>query len=205
MTSGTDDNWQPSAGHAASGSSSLESNSLGRAQAMTVFSLLRPGGMLLAQLVLGLGRRRQPDTIRALSFIHFARLAIIRRFPDHDQDPEEIREPLLLFESNYDGTFGQYIDTFAQAIPRKMWAFWGSSYGFPGVNPVTPFKRYIRANEFSIDHYYSAYPEASTAMIGAALKLAGPHAEFHRRARTLTPEQFAREYRAFITEVQAEL
>jgi len=152
----------------------LEPNEHGRAHAMTVFSLLRPilawppGGILLQRLLLGTGGRSVPSTIRRLSFIHFARLVVIRKLPNLGQPAETLREPLMLFESNYDGTFDQYIDAFAETIPLKMRAFWGTSYGFPGPKPVTQFKTFIRANEFVAEHYYSAYPTATVLDILSA-------------------------------------
>src|SRR3954467_1407241 len=98
-----------------------------RAQSMTVFSLLRPpwlswppGGEYLQHILLRVGSRRSPTTVRRLSFIHFARLTIIRRFPGLGQQAEDVRPPLMLFESTYDGTFDQYIDAFVDAIPVKM-------------------------------------------------------------------------------------
>jgi len=171
---------------------------------MTVFSLVRPGGVQLLRLVLRIGRELSGDKTRRLSFIHFARLTIIRRFPDHGQPRERIRHPLLMFESNYDGPFADYIDVFATKIPFKMRAFWGTSYGWPGVDPVTPFKRYISENEFEVQHYYSAYPEASTTMVAAALALRGPHAEFRRRALADDrADRFEADFRAFVSEVQS--
>lgn len=188
-----------------------EPNRHGHARAMTVFSLLKPalssppGGANLLRIVLAAGRRQRPSVIRELSSIHFARLAIIRRFPDHGQPPDDLRQPLLLFESNYNGTFDQYIDDFTDAIPVKMTAFWQTSYGFPGVSPVAWFKAYIRANEFIVDHYYCAYPRSTTKTIAAALRLRARQAEFYERAQTLPPERFVREFRAFLTDVQADL
>jgi hypothetical protein len=172
---------------------------------MTVFSLLRPGGVLVQRVVFAIGRARPPREIQALRFIHFARLAIIRRFPDHGQPEEHLPQPLQLFESNYNGTFGAYIDTFVDAVPQKMRAFWGTSYGFPWRLPLPAFKRFIRANEFTIDHYYSAYPEATTAMIGAALRVRQAHADFHYSVVDLDPAAFADEYRRFVTAVQGDL
>jgi hypothetical protein len=178
---------------------------------MTVFSLLRPpwlswppGGEYVQHVLLRLASRRSPTTIRQLSFIHFARLTIIRRFPSLGQAKEEIGPPLMLFESTYDGTFDQYIDAFVAAIPAKMQAFWSTSYGFPGVDPVVPLKAFIRANEFRVGHFYNAHGNASTTMIASALALRGPHEEFHRRVRA-NPRGFEDEYKAFVTQVQADL
>jgi hypothetical protein len=189
----------------------VEANRHGHARAMTVFSLVKPalssppGGVNLLRLVLAIGRRQRPSVVRELASIHFARLAIIRRFPDHGQPPDTLRQPLLLFESNYNGTFEQYIDDFTDTIPAKMTAFWLTSYGFPGVSPVEWFKQYIRSNEFTADHYYCAYPWATTKIVGSALRLRARHAEFYERARTLSPEHFEREFKAFLAEVQADL
>ena len=50
-----------------------------------------------------------------------------------------------------------------------MWGLWGSAYGWPGVAPVAGFKAWVRRNEFVASHYWSAYPEATTRDILAAL------------------------------------
>jgi hypothetical protein len=144
-------------------------------------------------------------TIQELSFIHFARWIVIRRLPDHGQPRDRLRQPLLMFESNYNGTFDQYIDAFANVLGRGMTAIWGTSYGFPGPQPVTPFKRYIHANEFVADHYYSAYPTATTTMVKSALALRKPLQAFTVRAGTLSPARFRKEYQRFLTKFQEHL
>ncbi len=196
----------------APGFPSPEPNTHGRARAMTVFSPIRavlawpPGGVywLNALFSLTRGRRGQGSTIRQLSFIHFARWVIIRRFPDHGQD-EDLRYPLLLFESNYNGTFDQYIDAFSEILTTEMKRIWGTSYGFPGPKPVKPFKAYIRANEFVADHYYSAYPTATATMINSALALRKPHEELQKRASKMRDVDFGDAYRRFLTDMQGHL
>jgi hypothetical protein len=173
-----------------------------RARSMTVVSLLRPGGIYVQRLVYAIGRRRTPARIRDLSFIHFARLAVIRRFPRHGQTPDALAQPLQLFESNYNGTFSQYIDSFVDAVPEKMRSFWGTSYGFPWGLPLTRFKDFIEANEFTIDHYYVAYPDASATMIGAALYVMEAHEQFRHHAEGLEPQRFLDHYRDFVIAVQ---
>lgn len=167
---------------------------------MTVFSQLRPGKTLLQEWKLRLGRLSKSEDVRALSFIHFVRFAVVRRLPGGPK----LRHPLLLFESNYNGSFADYIDTFSESVPQHMKTFWGTSYGFPGPIPVTPFKRYISANEFHPEHYYRAYPQ-STTMIVAALALEPAHAAFRKQAPRLTPEQFLRAYDALVADHQAQL
>jgi hypothetical protein len=178
------------------------------ARPLTVFSLLRgPLGELLQQMLLRYGRTRSPTTIRRLKFIHFARLTIIHRLPRLGQPKEDaLGHPLMLFLSIYDGSFGQYIDAFTDAIPLKMDAFWGTSHGYPGPDPVTPFKRFIRKNEFRSGHTYLANKDATAAMITSALELRDAHEAFYRSARSHTDtDRFRRQYLAFLTEVQKDL
>jgi len=176
---------------------------------MMVFSLLRPGALLVQRLVLWIGRRRRSSTkLSELSLIHFARLALIRRFPDHGQEPDELPQPLELFESNYDGTFDGYIDSFVDSVPWDMRGFWATSYGFPWRLALAQFERYIHANEFAtgaIDHYYVAYPEATVKMIGSALRVVEMNTQFRQRALQSDDQDFAADYQAFLTELQADL
>jgi hypothetical protein len=195
-------------------------NEAGRAIAMTLYSPVRPwyrrapgrpcyerGTPWLRVVFLALRvPRSKPSKIQQLSFIHFARWIIIRRIPDLGQPPEQqLRQKLLMFESNYNGGFDQYIDGFAYVLGSGMSMIWGTSYGFPGHFPVTPFKNYIQSNEFTADHYYSAYPDATVTMITSALTVKKAVAEFSARAETLTPNQFAKAYRELLTKIQGEL
>src|SRR5467141_1426081 len=55
-----------------------------------------------------------------LSFIHFARWVIVRRnqFPriSDKQRPDYVRYDYLLFFSNFNGTWNQYIDAFSAVL-----------------------------------------------------------------------------------------
>lgn len=191
-------------------------NRCGRARAMTVLTPVRPwyrgpfwppGGTLVTKAVFLVARikTRQPGAIEKLSFIHFARWGLIGRIPDFGQPAEDLRQPLFMFESNYNGSFDQYIDAFAYILTRGMTFFWGTSYGFPTPKPVAHFKRFIHANEYVAQHYYTAYPAAATTMIKSALALEKPHRDFRAEAASLSPEAFAAAYRRFLTDVQGTL
>ena len=172
---------------------------------MSVFSLLRPGGRYIQRVVFALGSMRHPVDIDRLSMIHFARLAVIGEFPNHGQPRDDIRQPLQLFESNYNGTFNQYIDTFVDAIPGKMRSFWGTSYGFPCSLALGPFKRYILASQFPIDHYYVRNPDATVKMVGSALRAMRVYDQLRRDAQDLDPGAFAKRFTELITAIQSDL
>jgi hypothetical protein len=178
----------------------------GRAQAITVMSPVKPFWSLWLRVLFWLTRRFPSITgpLRQLSFIHFARWNLVTRIPYNGspQQQERLHYTYLLFTSNFNGTWDQYIDAFSYTVARQMSLIWGSSYGFPGPMPVQPFKDYIRRNEFLANHYYSAYPGASTTNIRSALELKRQFDVFQKEAGQITSEEFQKRYRAFLTRVQ---
>lgn len=172
---------------------------------MTVLSLLRPGGKWIQRLIFAFrGLGGPPKAIDDLQLIHFARLAVITELPPNGQPSDDLRQPLQLFESNYNGFFAQYIDTFVEAIPWRMRAFWGTSYGFPWCLPLGPFKRYIRANEFAMDHYYVRNPDATVTMVRDACETARANARLRRDAPALDPDAFAERFEKLLTKIQGQ-
>jgi hypothetical protein len=172
---------------------------------MTVFSPLWPGGKYLQRLVYAIGHVTSSAGVDQLGLIHFARLALIEQFPDHGQPPDDLRHPLQLFESNYNGSFGQYIDTFIDEVRTKMRAFWGTSYGFPWRLRSGPFKAYIDANLFPIDYYYARNPNTTVKTIDAALRVAQADSQLRRDASHLGDAEFAERFKTLVTDLQADL
>lgn len=147
----------------------------GATTAITTFSIVRWWGRVWLPVLFAATRRIPVLTakLRDLSFIHFARWSLIRELPMNGTRGGKLRYPHLFFESNFNGSWDEYIDAFSSRLGRGMSAFWGSSYGFPGPLPTRPFKAYIRSNETEADHYWTAYPGATTTTIERALRLAG--------------------------------
>ena len=195
----------PAPAHAPAASGTSTSNVDGQAVALTVLSTVRWWGLLelpLFFLLIRL-RRHSLDTLKRLSFIHAARWSIVRRLPANGERGEvRLRHPHLYFESNFNGGWEEYIDAFSYVLTAGMWAFWGSSYGFPTALPPSPFKAYIRLHEYEAGHYYSAYPAATTTTILAALDLAPTVKALRERAATMSDERFATAWRDFLTESQ---
>ena len=86
-----------------------------------------------------------------------------------------------------------------------MKAIWGTSYGFPGPNPVERFKDYIRRNEYVANHYWSAYPGFTTTEIVSAQHVEAALNEFQRHAAELTPDAFKTAYESLLTTIQHDL
>lgn len=184
------------------------SNVEGKATAITVMSPLWPGARYYLSLLFAIGRhplaKKGLAKLETLSFIHYARWTVIAKFPDGDQG-EKVRYSYLLFESNFNGTWSEYIDAFSEVVPVRMWAIWFSSFGFPGPQPVGPFKEYIRKNEYVANHYWSAYPGASATEVISAKRAATAVAQLRKRAEGLDDAAFEEAYREMLTTIQRDL
>ena len=188
------------------GTGTASRNVDGQAIAITVFSTVKWWGQPFLPALFLVTRRipKLTTTLRELSFIHFARWTIVRRLPYNGppQVKQRLRYPHMYFESNFNGGWEEYIDAFSHILTRGMTAFWGSSYGFPKPLPTAPFKRYIQDNEIEADHYYSAYPDATSTMIQSALALDAKLAPLKASAKRMSPDEFAAAYRRLLTDAQ---
>jgi hypothetical protein len=181
----------------------------GKASAITVMTPIKPGGSLKLRLVFFAGAhiRALNTKLFQLSFIHFARWTILTHIPFNGppQRKEHLEHDYLFFESNFNGTWDEYIDAFSEVVPERMSAIWDTSYGFPGPRPVGPFKDYIRHNDLEVAHFYAAYPHASTTEVISALAVRDALERFDRDSQGLDEESFAVAWRAFLTDVQHHL
>lgn len=144
--------------------------------------------------------------LRQLSFINFAQWSIVRRFPANGppQGPDP-KAAQMIFESNFNGTWDQYIDSFAEVMTFNFKGFWGPSPKFPGPLPTGAFKTWIRAHESRANHYYSATPAATATTIAAALELEGALGRFAQDTAGMDAASFQAAYHRFLTDVQRDL
>ncbi|MCX5948436.1 MAG: hypothetical protein NTY67_09725 [Cyanobacteria bacterium] len=148
-------------------------NIAGKAYGINVITPLRHSW--LNRLIFALMRARplamQP--LRQLRFIHFARWLILPRhlwpglagphqWPAHDY---------LLFISNFNGSWDQYIDAFSDGFPAGLDWTWYGAIGYPGSVPITPFKTYIAHNQIDCGYYYNSTPGSAQRDIRSALRV----------------------------------
>lgn len=185
------------------------SNVAGKAYGMNVVTPMRPWKTWINRLIFMVARTQpqQLGGLLGLSIIHFARWVLIKRkqWPDLGQGKPKLRNDYMLFVSNFNGTWDQYIDAFSDGIPNGLDLFWYSSTKYPGSIPITPFKNYIRANQVDTDYYYNATPGAAQRDIKAALRLWAVLDRLAERHAELPPLAFAEAYRAALVEVQNDL
>jgi hypothetical protein len=115
------------------------------------------------------------------------------------------RRPTLVFETNWHGHWETYIDDFARLMPRQWTGIWWGAEGFPGPRPVTRLLAYVAERDRGADHYWTAYPEASTGMALAALGVQARLERFVGETEGLGPDAFARRYEQLLADVQGDL
>lgn len=174
------------------------SNVAGKAYGMNVITPMRPYLTWINRFTFRLSRALPASLqgLLGLSIIHFARWAIIKRnqWPDLGQGKQRLRNDYMLFCSNFNGTWDQYIDAFADGIPSGLDLLWISSTKYPHSIPITPFKNYIRANQIDTDYYYNAVPGSAQRDVKAALRIRRAILALAAKHRSLTPAQFQKLY-----------
>jgi len=185
------------------------SNVAGKAYAMTILTPMKPRRTFLNTFIF-MAARALPDKLAGLlglSIIHFARWVMVRRdqWPDLGQGREELVNDYMIFCSNFNGTWDQYIDAFSDGLPNGLDMFWYSSTRYPKSVPITPFKDYIRANQIYTDYYYNATPGSAQRDIKCAMRVRNAVRTLAAAHGTATPEQFETLWRAALTGVQNDL
>lgn len=187
------------------------SNIAGKAYAMSVITPIRWYMAWINKLFFWVAQKR-PSTLKGLitlSLIHYARWVVIgrRQFPHlHPEQPREnLRYSYMLFFSNFNGSWDQYVDSFTFSIPSGLDLFWKWNIRYPHSVPLTPFHEYIRYNQLETTHYYSAYPLASSNDVKAAKKVAQALAGFDAASQDVTPDAFLKNYYALLRSVQNDL
>ncbi|RAI59475.1 hypothetical protein [Roseicella frigidaeris] len=192
------------------------SNIAGKAYAMNVLTPIRrrwswlpqwrwlptrPGLQVLF-FMLSRCRPSQLGRLLGLRLIHFARWVVIPRdaWPDLGQGRPHLQHDAMLFLSNFNGTWDQYIDAFADGLPDGLDLFWYTSSKYPRSIPVGEFKAYIARNQIDTNYYYNATPGAAQRDIKRALRLAQGLAALTAVHAKGDPAAFAAEYRRQLVE-----
>jgi hypothetical protein len=157
---------------------------VGRVRALTTLSPIRTDRrrklrrrLSIVRYTPGLGR-----PLHCLSFIHYAHWCMVSSLPTEDGSGR--KKPLnwryLLFHSNYDGSEQDYLDTFADVLPLRLSAIFGSCVGFAEnveeagraegrVIASGAFRAFVKRNKLETLAFYAADPDATVTRIRRAL------------------------------------
>ena len=187
------------------------SNIAGKAYAMNVITPIRWYTAWLNKLIFWFAKK-VPSTLKgliSLSLIHYARWVIIGRnqFPhvDPQQPAEDLQYSYMLFFSNFNGSWDQYVDSFTFAIPSGLDMFWKWNIRYPKSVALTPFHHYINYNQIETLHYYNAYPLAASNDIKAAKRVKDALIKFQQQPEDASDGQFMQRYSALLRGLQHDL
>ena len=111
----------------------------------------------------------------------------------------------MLFCSNFNGTWDQYIDAFADGIPNGLNLFWYSSTKYPAVDPDHAVQELHPLQPAHTDYYYNATPGSAQRDIKAALRVAANLRAFAAASASLPAAEFGAAYRRLLVAVQNDL
>ena len=142
-----------------------------------------------------------------LSLIHYARWAIIKEFPhlDASQPRENLKYHYMLFFSNFNGSWSQYVDSFHMSIPSGLDLLWFKNVNYPNSVPLQPFHNYITFNQIWTNHYYNAYPMAASNDIKGAQELNDALVNFISDSDNDDAQAFQKRYEKLLLDQQRNL
>jgi hypothetical protein len=188
------------------------SNIAGKAYAMNLLTPIELNRVWKNRFIFWLARlsifqKKAFGGLLTLSLIHYAGWAIFRDkdIPDLGQPKEEFNYGYMLFLSNFNGSWTQYVDSFSMSISKGLNLLWNKNVGWPNSVPETPFNKYVISNQVWTEHYYNAYPLASSNDVKSAKRVKEQLLILMEDLNSITPEEFIRKYNNALTELQADL
>jgi hypothetical protein len=145
--------------------------------------------------------------LNTLSLIHYARWVIFRdrEIPDLGQPKENLRYGYMLFFSNFNGSWTQYVDSFSMSIPGGLNLLWHKNVGWPGSVPETAFNKYVISNQIWTEHYYNAYPLASSNDVKSAKRVKSRLIALSKKTPGLSASEFMVQYNDLLLKLQFDL
>jgi len=187
------------------------SNIAGKSYAMNVISPIRSYTAWLNKFFFWISSKF-PSTLKGLitlSIIHYAHWTIVgkNQFPrlHPDQPRETVKYAYMMFFSNFNGSWDQYVDSFTFAIPGGLDMFWKWNIRFPKSVPLTPFHKYIRYNQLETIHYYNATPLAASNDIKSAKAVSNALLDFQQHLSDTSDADFMKRYNALLRGLQHDL
>jgi hypothetical protein len=139
---------------------------LGQANELTVIFPIKHGEEAALRQTLADSALAAQNLFAGIPTVHYARWTIL-----HLGQGDEAGH--LLFSSNYDGAFDDYMAALAATIPAALARIWSHCEGWPDDPAPTP----AVITYFITDHvekaalFYSAYPDVTVREVKRALKM----------------------------------
>lgn len=117
--------------------------------------------------------------------------------------PRRGRTDTMVFETNWSGEWENYIADLGRMMPLQWRSIWGRTERFPGPLPTTDLLAWVDTINHDADHFYTGYHKSATTQeVIRALALRPRLRRLIREVDGLGPDEFARRWRRFTTDVQ---
>ncbi len=189
------------------------SNIAGKAYAMNLLTPIERRTAIINKIIFwAVGTRFFKSRLQGLltlSMIHYARWVIIKDsdFPrlDPSQPKERLTYRYMLFMSNFNGSWAQYVDSFSTAIPSGLNLLWRRNIKWPESVPEQPFHAYVNFNSILTNYYYNAYPTAASNDVKAAQTVKDSLNKFIGKTKGASAQEFEQQYERLVLELQQDL
>jgi hypothetical protein len=138
---------------------------LGQANELTVIARIKPNMLDALRQALAAPGLEVPTLFAGIPTVHYARWTIFQVEADGEA------EARLLFSSNYDGAFDDYMAALAATIPAALDKIWSHCEDWPDSLSPEAFKRFITDHAEKAALFYAAYPDATVREVKRALKM----------------------------------
>lgn len=187
------------------------SNIAGKAYAMNVITPLKWYTRWWSKLVFFVAGILPSTTkgLVTLSLIHYARWVILKanQFPrlSDDQPQEDLKYNYMLFFSNFNGSWDQYVDSFSSSIPGGLDLFWSKNIGYPKSLPMLPFHDYITSDQIWTNHYFNSTPIASSNDVKSARRVKDGLLSFMDATANSGSDEFEQKYNELLIDLQHDI
>jgi hypothetical protein len=190
------------------------SNIAGKAYAMNLMTPFKKSNVWMNHVLFWIARipmvqKNAFKGLLTLSIIHYARWVIVgsKQLPwlGDEQPKEKLNYAYMFFFSNFNGSWNQYIDSFSIALHFRLNLMWYKSVGKPGTIPETPFNQYVLKNQIWTEHYYTAYPMATSNDVKSAKRVKEQLLNLCENLETVTEDEFMKKYNRALFDLQADL
>lgn len=106
-------------------------------------------------------QRFRLETIDRLRFIYAIRWTVLPPFPSLEPGRPADPRRQLLFESNFDGDWDEYLEIFGGVQGWQLEQIVKRTEAFPGLGDLALFKSWAKSYDHLPEHYASAYPNLS--------------------------------------------
>jgi hypothetical protein len=136
---------------------------------------------------------------------YLARLVVLDDvvFVGHPACEEHLKSRYLIFETNFDGDLDRYLRRLAKEVPQFVHEVWRHCVGYPGVDNVDEFVRYMKQCQVTTTFFFADVNDHTVQQTLKALQTQSALAHFVERTQGKSPGELQKLFGTFLTHLDA--